>query len=400
MKTLHLQATIAHPEIMYINNYHYDPDSILKRVSDLFDDSSKKSDWWQFLKEDLSSIWQGLPKVSENLSPEQWMQRNYNRFIVLKGFELLSRPLEVRLKNALLDVNNVNKRGNLIRIWQELGENPVSRLERPKYEMIRKLNNNNVNTNLWKNFRKPINKPLIIAHRGGYSQFPENSLAAFQYAYSLGVVGVECDLRLSNDGVVFILHDNDLEFLSGVKLKVSFLSSKQLLSLKLRDSINHNKHSSESPLTLESLLKEYGGKMLLWLELKPDGGKNLPHKVGDLIERYNLVDQVIVSSFSSEMLRVIRLRFPNLILAYEFKTLKENYISPLLAAPDKHRIVISADHPELFTPDILLSLVKAGVSTSSYTLNRFDAIQKAIDSNIKFIQTNRPERALLLIQNP
>jgi glycerophosphoryl diester phosphodiesterase len=401
MRTLQLQTAITHPVIFFINNSSYDPEPIIAKISKLFDEakSHKMSNWWFFIKEELSKLWQDLPDPTEGLSPEQWMQSNFDRFIILKGFELLNRPLEKKLKNALLDIHNLNKRKNLIQIWQDMGNNPISKLENPKYELLKNMRTDKrYSKSLWKDFRLPIKKALIIAHRGGYSQFPENSLSAFQHAYSLRVDGIECDLRLSSDGIVFILHDNNLEFVAGVKSNVNALSSKQLLSLKLRDPFHQNKRSNESPLTLENLLKEYGGKMLLWLELKHDGGKSLPEKVGDLLEQYNLVHQVIVSSFSSDMLKELRIRFPELIVAYEFEQLKEKNISPLLTAPDKHRLVISADHPEIFTPEILTRLVKARMSTSSYTPDRFDAIQRALDYNVRFIQTNRPERAVLLRQ--
>ena len=37
----------------------------------------------------------------------------------------------------------------------------------------------------------------IYAHRGNKSEYPENSLAAFQSAVELGVEGIELDVHLS-----------------------------------------------------------------------------------------------------------------------------------------------------------------------------------------------------------
>lgn len=46
-----------------------------------------------------------------------------------------------------------------------------------------------------------------IAHRGGSSLMPENSLSAFRNAFELGMSGVELDVHLSRDGHLVVHHD-------------------------------------------------------------------------------------------------------------------------------------------------------------------------------------------------
>ena len=53
--------------------------------------------------------------------------------------------------------------------------------------------------------------PLWIAHRGGGTLAPENTLAAFRVGASHGYRAYECDVKLSADGVPFLLHDDTLE---------------------------------------------------------------------------------------------------------------------------------------------------------------------------------------------
>ncbi|MDQ2784391.1 MAG: glycerophosphodiester phosphodiesterase, partial [Chloroflexota bacterium] len=52
--------------------------------------------------------------------------------------------------------------------------------------------------------------PLIIAHRGASADAPENTLAAFRLAIAQGADGLECDLRMSADGIIVISHDDSL----------------------------------------------------------------------------------------------------------------------------------------------------------------------------------------------
>jgi glycerophosphoryl diester phosphodiesterase len=49
-----------------------------------------------------------------------------------------------------------------------------------------------------------------IAHRGGSKLRPENTMAAFDHAATLGVDGMECDVQLSRDGVPVVIHDATL----------------------------------------------------------------------------------------------------------------------------------------------------------------------------------------------
>ena len=53
--------------------------------------------------------------------------------------------------------------------------------------------------------------PRWIAHRGAGKLAPENTLAAFRLGAAHGWRAFECDVKLSADGVPFLLHDATLE---------------------------------------------------------------------------------------------------------------------------------------------------------------------------------------------
>lgn len=56
-----------------------------------------------------------------------------------------------------------------------------------------------------------INNLQISAHRGNASSAPENTLAAFKNALQAGADFIEVDVRTTNDGVLMIMHDANLE---------------------------------------------------------------------------------------------------------------------------------------------------------------------------------------------
>lgn len=53
--------------------------------------------------------------------------------------------------------------------------------------------------------------PRWVAHRGAGKLAPENTLAAFKVGASHGYRMFECDVKLSSDGVPFLLHDDTLD---------------------------------------------------------------------------------------------------------------------------------------------------------------------------------------------
>ena len=53
--------------------------------------------------------------------------------------------------------------------------------------------------------------PYWIAHRGAGKECPENTLCAFEHGSACGFSMFECDVKLSADGVPFLLHDDTLE---------------------------------------------------------------------------------------------------------------------------------------------------------------------------------------------
>jgi glycerophosphoryl diester phosphodiesterase len=53
--------------------------------------------------------------------------------------------------------------------------------------------------------------PRVVAHRGGGTLAPENTLAAIRHGASLGFRGVEFDVMLAGDGTPVLIHDETFE---------------------------------------------------------------------------------------------------------------------------------------------------------------------------------------------
>ncbi len=114
--------------------------------------------------------------------------------------------------------------------------------------------------------------PRIVAHRGGGTCAPENTLAAMRYGASLGFRGVEFDVMLSADHSPFLIHDETLERTTTGHGAVSNTTDTVLRSLdagrwKGQAWINEPIPTLQDTLTL-------CGQLALWtnIEIKPARG--------------------------------------------------------------------------------------------------------------------------------
>lgn len=85
----------------------------------------------------------------------------------------------------------------------------------------------------------------VIAHRGASSEEPEHSLAAYVRAVQQGADGIECDVRLTRDGVLVCHHDRRINRTS---------SGRGVVSAKTYDELAQHdfKYGHESGHELES----------------------------------------------------------------------------------------------------------------------------------------------------
>ena len=76
--------------------------------------------------------------------------------------------------------------------------------------------------------RGPSTGPEVVAHRGATTGAPEHTLAAYRHAAAVGADGVECDVRMTRDGVLVCVHDRQIKHTSNGRGIVSALHLEEL----------------------------------------------------------------------------------------------------------------------------------------------------------------------------
>lgn len=78
---------------------------------------------------------------------------------------------------------------------------------------------------------RPTGRPRVIAHRGASADIAEHTLAAYRKAIADGADGLECDVRLTRDGVLVCVHDRTVDRTSSGWGSVSTLELAELAEL-------------------------------------------------------------------------------------------------------------------------------------------------------------------------
>jgi glycerophosphoryl diester phosphodiesterase len=78
-----------------------------------------------------------------------------------------------------------------------------------------------------------VGGPYAVAHRGGAGLAPENTIAAFERSYALGVRYLETDVRLTADGVCVAFHDAHLRRTTGVRGRLGDLTWEEVRRLRV-----------------------------------------------------------------------------------------------------------------------------------------------------------------------
>ncbi len=211
--------------------------------------------------------------------------------------------------------------------------------------------------------------PRWIAHRGAGKLAPENTLAAFRVGAAHGWRMFECDVKLSADGVPFLMHDDTLDRTTdGRGIGGDFAWTE----LAQRDAGSwHSRAFAGEPLpTLANIARWcIANGFLLNIEIKPTTG--LEGRTGEVVAQAaarlwrNAGTAPLLTSFSPAALASARDCAPELPRGLLLDTLWNGWLD---AALQLGCVAIVCNH-SLWDAQTVSQARKAGLRTLSYTVN-------------------------------
>lgn len=220
-------------------------------------------------------------------------------------------------------------------------------------------------------------KILCIAHRGAFAYAPENTMAAFRLALEMHADMIELDVCKTKDNKIVVIHDETIDRTSDGSGYVREMTLEQLKKFDFGE--------GERIPTLEEVL-DFAQKnnIIVNIELK---AYKIAKLVVELVEKYNMVNKVIISSFLHPELLEVKNINPNIQTGLLFTARPINVVR--LAKEARAEWL----HPEYhFVDEIMVREAhKEGIGINVWTVDDEDDMKKMIELNVDGVITDIPD---------
>lgn len=239
--------------------------------------------------------------------------------------------------------------------------------------------------------------PRWVAHRGAGKLAPENTLAAFRLGASHGYRMFECDVKLSSDGVPFLMHDATLQRTTNARAKIGPGQSAVggdhawgVLSQLDAGSWHSRAYAGEPLATLDAVAAYcLRNGYFLNIEIKPTPGTE--RRTGEVVAQHaarlwaGQAVPPLLTSFDPEALEGAQATAPALPRGLLLDTLWTGWLETALRLGCQ---AIVCNHA-LWDRSTVTQAQSAGLRTLSYTVNDDWATQRLIDLGTDSIITDR-----------
>jgi glycerophosphoryl diester phosphodiesterase len=231
--------------------------------------------------------------------------------------------------------------------------------------------------------------PRWVAHRGAGKLAPENTLAAFRLGAAHGWRMFECDVKLSADGVPFLMHDATLERTTNGVGTGGDQPWDQLARLDAGSW--HSRAYAGEPLPSFENVARYclANGFFLNVEIKPTPG--LEDKTGEVVAQYaeriwhGQAVPPLLTSFRPESLQAAQRAVPALPRGLLLDTLWTGWLETALML---ECVAVVCNHA-LWDKSTVTQARSAGLRCLSYTPNDEWAVQRLLDLGTDGIITDR-----------
>ncbi len=228
-------------------------------------------------------------------------------------------------------------------------------------------------------------QPFGFAHRGGSGHAPENTVAAFSRAVSLGYQYLETDVHRTADGVLVAFHDDELERVAGLPGVIGDYDWDRLSEVSLE-----GEHAIPR---LSELLETF-----------PDARFNIDPKADDAVDLlidavrdHEAIDRVCIGSFSdTRIARVQEALGPRLCTSPGPKGVVKVLSSAKLGGRWRSpygclQIPVSQRGVRLDSAKLIRQVQALGMQVHFWTINDPDEMNRLLDRGADAIITDEIE---------
>jgi glycerophosphoryl diester phosphodiesterase len=248
----------------------------------------------------------------------------------------------------------------------------------------------------WRAVRPQAGRPLVVAHRGASGSAPENTLAAFREAMAHGARAIECDVHLSADGAVVVIHDATLERTTDGQGRVA---EQRLTVLKTLDAGRWMApaFAGERIPELSELLDLVDERLLLFIELK--AGDRLAERVAAVLGARGGGNVVLLSFDPEQLVHVKRLLpgVPTMLLARREAQEAPAWIVDTAVAA--RAMVVGVERGGLDAA-FVEAAHRAGLGVFAWTVNSVEEARRLAALGVDGLVTDHPARIEAALAQP
>lgn len=232
----------------------------------------------------------------------------------------------------------------------------------------------------------PRTRPRIVGHRGAALREPENTLRSFRRALADGARILECDVHLSADGHVVVMHDPSIDRTAAADSPLRTGAIRDLTRAQL-DEVRLEKGESVPSLSqLLAVLEEAEPSPQLLVEVKA-------HQAATAVAREAAGRQdVRVISFHPEALRAVREMAPTIPLGLIVESVGEGTLD-LAARLEVAMLAVSVDR--IGARDVTQARAR-GLEVNVWTANSEAQVRRGIEVGADTITSDDPGWAIAL----
>jgi glycerophosphoryl diester phosphodiesterase len=248
--------------------------------------------------------------------------------------------------------------------------------------------------------RESGHRPLIIAHRGDSGNAPENTRAAFHQAIEKGAHVIECDVRLTKDHQLAVIHDATLRRTTNGEGYVRDHSLEELRSLDAGGWF-HRSYAGERIPLLQEVLELTRGRVGLNIEIKPVLNRALAEVIVrgclEVVQRYRAHNWVLLTSFQHSLLHVIRRRDASALVGLLYHPFHHAGVSPIrLAQRLEARVAVCA--VRFLSKTLVEKAHRSHVAVAAYTVNNDRYLHRCLTLGIEGVVTNVPGEIIRILR--
>lgn len=231
----------------------------------------------------------------------------------------------------------------------------------------------------------------VIGHRGACAYAPENTLASFDKALSLGCRFIEFDVMCSADGEPFVIHDENLKRTTNGKGFVGLVTADYMDSLDAGSWFSRRFKGEKIPHFKDALnwLSFSGAQANIEIKPYPGAVESTTIAVLSHIHRHWPADKALplVSSFDWDALVLCRSISPEMPLGLLLHEWDEHWLQKAKQL-DCFSIHLNR---KILTADRVKTIKEAGYVVCAYTVNRSRLAKKLFSWGVDAVFSDYPD---------